>query len=301
MTPNTLVSEIREGFANLTPGKRAKLYALPAEFPAWVYATQDTCGVAIAAPDEMKVSERFAGARVYTERIDGGVELRLECNGKEYRNEFAAVCAQFLEPGASGEERARLLDSPLDWWIRWRELLGNAVREKKPYSVLGELLAFERLLVAGEEPEWLGPATNSHDIEARAASYEVKSTVSKYSSTFHVAGQYQLRETVGKSLFIVFQRFEPSTSGESINSVVARLKSVGRDTKLVESALSGLGYEVGTSDREVTYQLLQSTKYLVDGTFPRITESSFVGGLLPNGIVSIEYDVDLAGIPGLPF
>ena len=301
MTPDNLVFEIRDGFANLTPGKRARLSALPTEFPAWVYATQNTWGVAVEAPREIEVAERFSGARLYSERVDARVELRLECNGKEYRNEFAVVCAQFLEPGTNGEERARLLESPWAWWIRWRELLGNAIREKKPYSVLGELLALERLLAAGEAPEWLGPERNSHDIEARAASYEVKSTVSKYSSTFHVAGQFQLRETVGKKLYIVFQRFEPSTSGESINSVVARLKSNGHDISPVERALSRLGYEMGTSDRNITYQLLQSTKYLVDGSFPRITDSSFVAGLVPNGIVSIEYEVDLAGLLGSPF
>jgi hypothetical protein len=185
--------------------------------------------------------------------------------------------------------------------MRWRELLGNSIRQKKPYSVLGELLAFERLLEAGEEPEWLGPSGNSHDIEARLASYEVKSTLSKYSSTFHVAGQFQLRETPGRLLFIVHQRFEPSTTGESINTVVARLRAKGHDIAPIEAGLSRLGYEIGGSDRQVSYQLLESRRYHVDAAFPRITDTSFVGGVVPNGIVSIEYEVDLAGFVGVPF
>ena len=301
MIPNTLLIEIREGFANLTPGKRARLSALPSQYPAWVYATGSTWGVSIQTLQSVEISERFSGARLYSERIKDSTELRLECNRSEYRNEFAVVCAQFLEPGIGGEERARLLDRPADWWIRWRELLGNAIKQKKPYSVLGELLAFERLLDAGEEPQWLGPSGNSHDIEASSASYEVKSTVSRYSSTFHVAGQFQLRETPGKTLFIIHQRFEPSTTGESINTLVARLKAKGHDVAPFEVALSRLGYEIGSSDRQITYQLLESRQYRVDANFPRITESSFVGGGVPRGIVSVEYDVDLAGIEGFPF
>jgi hypothetical protein len=302
MSSNSLVLEIRDAFANLTPGKRARLSSLPVEYPAWVYSgTANVWGVAIAAGTLPHISERFSSARLYTEGGAGAQELRLECGGGGYRNEFAVVCAQFLEPGLNEDDRGLLLGHPSGWRKRWRELLGNAIKQKRPYGVIGELLAFERLLAAGEDPEWLGPVSNSHDIEAKAASYEVKSTVSKYSSTFHVASQYQLRETEGKELSIVHQRFEPSPSGHSIDSVVARLKSAGHDITQVESALSRLGYELGSSDRKLTYQLLQSTQYIVGAGFPRITDSDFVGGLVPNGVIALEYDVDLAGVPGTPF
>lgn len=298
---NNLVDEIRDGFANLSAGKRGRLSSLPKDFPAWVYASPATWGVAIAARAGLLISERFAGARLYSEAVEHGTELRLECVGGERRNEFAVVCAQFLEPGENGEERARVQADPTDWWRRWRELLGNAIRQKLPYSVLGELLAYERLFVSGENPNWVGPAKHSHDIEADAASYEIKSTISKYSSTFHVAGQFQLQETAGNKLWVVYQRFEPSPSGESINAVVARLKTLGHEMASVEQKLSRLGFELGSSDRTIKYQLLQSTKYAVDSDFPRITQAAFVGGGVPKGVVSVEYDVELSGVAGVPF
>lgn len=293
-----LVAEIREAFAYLPPGSFGRVSALPPEHPGSVYVGSGTWGVSIPLATENSVSERFAGARLYTAQTSGTWDLRLECDSANRRNEFAVVCAQFLEPGDAGEERNRISGDPIGWWKRWRELLGNAIRLKQPFSVLGELLALEMLVKAGEEPVWLGPVANSHDIEARAASYEVKSTLSKYSSVFHVAGQFQLRETAGKTLHIIHQRFEPSSTGESINSAALRLMGAGADRETIEKALTKLGYEAGSSDRDVKYQWLQSMKYLVDNVFPRITPSSFVGGALPTGIVAVEYDVDLAGMAG---
>jgi Putative PD-(D/E)XK family member, (DUF4420) len=217
------------------------------------------------------------------------------------RQEFAVVCAQFLEPGEGGEERETVVSDPAGWWKRWRELLGNALRENKPYSVLGELLAFERLLELGEQPVWLGPSRNSHDIETPKAAFEIKSTISKYTSTFHAAGQFQLGAPAGKDLFLVYQRFEPSTAGHSIDGVMRRLATLGLETTAFEQDLEKLGYEFGTNYRQITYRLLQSTRYTVDAAFPRIIPASFVGGTLPAGVVSVDYEVDLAGLCGIPF
>jgi hypothetical protein len=296
-----LVAEIREAFANLNPGQRGRLSTLPLAYPAWVYVTHSGWGVALTIPGTAIISEKFSGARLFSKPVEVGHELRLESLGRQRRQEFAVVCAQFLEPGDSGEERESLVSDPAGWWKRWRELLGNALRESKPYSVLGELLAFERLLGLGEQPVWLGPATNSHDIETPKANFEIKSTISKYTSTFHAAGQFQMVAPAGKELFLVHQRFEPSTAGHSIDGVMHRLAASGLDTTLFEQHLEKLGFETGTSYRQITYRLLQSTRYIVDADFPRIVPASFIGGTLPAGIVSIEYEVDLAGLSGIPF
>lgn len=298
---SSLISEIREAFANLNPGQRGKLSTLPAAHPAWVYVTTSGWGVALRIPGTPTISEKFAGARLFTDATMDGHELRLESHGRRRRREFAVVCAQFLEPGEHGEERAAVLADPAAWWRNWRELLGNAVRERKPYSVLGELLAFERLLDLGQQPVWLGPAKSSHDIETPLASYEIKSTVSKYSSTFHAAGQFQLGAPAGKELFLIYQRFEPSTSGHSIDAVIQRIADKAHDTTELQLDLARLGYEAGAGDRRKTYKLLESKKYTVDGNFPRIIPASFIGGALPAGIVSVEYEVDLAGLTGIPF
>jgi len=297
----SLLLEIREAFANLNPGQRGQLLALPDAYPAWVYATQSGWGVALKLARDITISEKFSGARLFSTSTQDGQELRLESVGRQRRQEFAVVCAQFVEPGVNGDERDAIVDDPTAWWLNWRELLGNVVRERKPYSVLGELLALERLIVNGETPVWLGPAKGSHDIETMSANYEVKSTISRYSSTFHAAGQFQLGSSEGKQLFIVYQRFEPALSGHCIDGVLHRLAGLGQNAAPIEAGLAQLGFEPGSSDRRANYKLLQSTKYHVDEGFPRIVPSSFVGGVLPKGIVSIEYQVDLAGLPGTPF
>ena len=52
------------------------------------------------------------------------------------------------------------------------------------------------------------------------------------------------------------------------------------------------------SARKRNYVLHAATKYTVDESFPAIRETSFVGGVLPSGVMSITYTVTLDGIPG---
>lgn len=300
-----LLDDIREGFANLTDGAIGQLRSLPPAWPGWVYRADGAYGVALDLSDPIEVAESFAGARLFVASVQlpegRRSQLRFECSRASLRNEFAVVCAQFLEPGVAGADRTSLLAKPVEWWERWRQLLGNVLREKMPHAVLGELLAFERLRAMKEAPAWLGPKSSSHDLETPMASYEVKSTLSKYESTVHIAGQFQLKASGDKPLFLVFQRFEPSATGESIDAVVGRLVETGVDREDLEGQLAKLGFHRGSSSRKASFQLLESTKYLVDETFPRITPSLFPGGSLPPGIVALQYDVDLAALKGTSF
>lgn len=300
-----LLDEIREGFANLADGAIAEIHSLPRDYPGWVYRKGDAYGVAVDLDERIEVSDRFAGARVYatTEHFGGGThhQLRLESRREGLRNEFAVVCAQFLEPGIAGKARKALAARPHDWWEQWRQLLGDAIRMQAPYSVLGELLAYERLLQLGQQPTWLGPNSGSHDLETPAESYEVKSTISKYESVIHISGQFQLVSSGSKPLYLVHQRFEPSTSGESVDTVVQRLVVAGVPSDTVEDLLERVGLEKGTRARRLTFRLLTSRKYPVDCAFPRLTPDSFKGGTLPQGILAVEYKVDLATLKSSEF
>ena len=53
-----------------------------------------------------------------------------------------------------------MIDCPVEWWKNWRQLIGNAITEKKSYAVLGELLMYEYLLQKGVNVEWGGPDSN---------------------------------------------------------------------------------------------------------------------------------------------
>jgi hypothetical protein len=206
-----------------------------------------------------------------------------------------------VTPGTDGAERAQLLADPLDWWEKWRHLLGNAVVNQTSYATLAELLAVEQLLASGEEAEWRGPLGGSVDIVTPSAGYEVKSTVSRYDSRVHVSGQFQLAISESRPLYLLHYRFEPAASGDSINTVCGRLVSAGITASLLENLLVRCGLEAGRSARDEMFTVLESRSFPVNNAFPRITPKSFVGGTLPSGVIHIEYQVELSGLAHEPF
>lgn len=301
-----VIEEIRRGMANLDDsGRMLPITSLPLAAPAWVFREDASFGVAVELNDGRLFSEGFAGARMATaERMVDGVPrrlLRLESSIPSLRNEFAVVCAQMVDPGDDGAARAALLADPTEWWQRWRHLLGNALTTQTSHATLAELLAFERLLANGEQVTWLGPLGGTVDLVTPAAGFEVKSTVSRYDSRIHVSGQFQLAMADTGRLSLVHYRFEPTPSGESVDDVCRRLVAAGVASDLLEGLLMRCGLEAGCSARSEAFALLESRLYAVDEAFPRIVPSSFASGALPNGVVHIEYQVDLAGLGSVPF
>lgn len=300
-----VVQEIREAFANVWDGAMLPVKSGQIGTEAWVFREDGRFGVAVPIAAAIHMLEFFSGAKLGTveREVNGHLRtlLRLDSDCEALRNEFAVVCAQFLDPGTDGKDRIALTMNPLAWWNRWRQLLGNANRNHQAYSTLGELLVLERLRNQGIDAKWLGPLRSTVDIEATGASYEVKSTLSRYASVVHVAGQFQLNSSANVPLQLIHQRFEPSTVGESIDSVSRRLVDGGMLSEVLEELLARDGLYAGGAARAETYRLLESTVYSVDDNFPRITPSSFLAGVVPTGIVSIEYDVDLSALQGYPF
>ncbi len=272
---------------------------------AWVFREDGRFGVAVPLSTNQRVLEFFSGARLGTveREIEGQVRtlLRLDSTCEFLRNEFAVVCAQFIDPGVDGKERVTLEANPLDWWSRWRQLLGNSNRDRHAYSSLGELLVIERLRSGGSEARWTGPTRGGVDIETVDASYEVKSTLSRYCSVVHVASQFQLNRTLHPALYLIHQRFEPSLVGDSIDLVIGRLVNSGMAIEELEALLDQDGLHAGCSARKEIYRLLESTIYAVDDEFPCITPLDFKEGVIPVGVVSIEYDVDLSALCGQSF
>ena len=137
-----ILEEIRECFASTQNGAR-DIKSLTSEYPAMVIRSNEGYGVAIVFDDKRDISEKFANSNLYTQKLAiGGKEkkyLILRCALDSLRYEFATVCAQFIEPGINGIDRKNLLADPLAWWKQWRELLGNAIFQRKPYSVIAEM------------------------------------------------------------------------------------------------------------------------------------------------------------------
>ncbi|MDN4066665.1 PD-(D/E)XK motif protein [Paenibacillus vini] len=292
-----LNKEIRSLFATTTNMSASLIKSLPDTHQAWVIRIGNDFGVGVAYKEDTSISERFTSARMWTAPITIHNEnynfLMLTCQDEYQRTEFSAICAQFVDP----EERKNLLESPYTWWDRWRNLLGNSVKNKTPHGVLGELITMRKLWDLGEGPVWTGGEGGVNDIQCGSSEYEVKSTTIRYDSIVSITGQFQLDYHTSDSLYLIFCRFESSLSGESINDVVHSLVQRGMEEQKLEAALEKCGYEAGSSARTDRYKLLEMRKYKVDDSFPAITAKSFAGGQIPEAVVQFTYRLELAGLP----
>lgn len=292
-----ILEEIRECFASITNGARS-IKALPNEYPAIVIRKSDGYGVAIIYNNEKDIYEKFANSIIYTQNLTiDGIEnkyLILSCVLDSLRYEFATLCAQFVDPGEDGIDRINLLQSPLNWWKQWRELLGNAISKQEAYSIIAEMLVLDELFKKDSSIEWTAVNLGSHDIESDTCAYEVKSTLKKYGSTITINGQHQLNSN--KLLELYFCRLEKSKLGISINDIYNKLIQDGYSKEKLEKQLYHLGYPKGSSIRDEKYKVLEKRKYKVDNKFPKIVESSFKGNRIPDSVIHITYTIDLDGL-----
>lgn len=294
----TILEEIREGFASMTSYGAMAVNTLPDVYKAYIIRIPDGYGVAIPVDAGMTVAESFNSCKFRTGlvAIDGTPSnyLMLISAFEEYRYEFASLCAELLSPGEDGKDRKALLTYPLDWWKRWKELVGNGIKEREIYFIIAELRVLEHKFKSDTTAEWTATRMGSHDIECANVSCEVKSTCKRYGAEITIAGQHQLLHN--KPLDLYFLRMEESIEGVSVNDMKRRLIQLGYDPGKLETELQHQGLEHGASIRDKKYKILEKRRYVVDETFPCITRESFKDNHLPTGITQIVYTVDLDAV-----
>lgn len=299
----TIVERIQDNFINGYFGRAMEIFELPNEYPAWTFKQDNLVGVVVPIKDYFPFSEKFANTQiataqsVYINNVCYDV-LMLTCSSIDLRDEFATICAQFVDPGINGSSRTQLIAEPEIWWKNWRALLGNSISNKESYPVLGELLLYEYFIEKGVNVQWTGIDNATHDFELDDCSVEVKSTTERYGYEVTISSLYQMIPA-GKPLYLVFFRFERSLHGRNIDDVIEKLSNHGISLELLEKALSKHGLEKGCTARRVRYKVLESRRYCVDDEFPSVTEKSFKEEKLPQSVIKFTYTIDLSGIPSV--
>lgn len=292
-----LIEEIRLFFSTIKSGAR-KLKCLPQEHSAYVIKLYEGFGVAVEYPNDIPIFEKFANSYIQNCFLTiNNIEksyLILICEVDRLKYEFASICAEFVDPGEDGERRRNLIDNPFSWWEKWKILLGNSIKNKEPYSILAELIALDNLYKQDPSIEWSSINGGSHDIETETSSYEVKASLKKYETSITISSQYQLKSE--KPLFLYFCRMEESEYGISINDIIEVLYSKGYPKNQMEYQLSKLDLQHGASNRNKKFKVLEKRKYIIDSSFPKITNKSFKNNTIPDSITKITYTVDLSSV-----
>ena len=103
-----LTKEIRNGWAASATGYAAVISSITnCGYEGWTIKTGNSYGVALPAPQNMVVSEKFAGAHLYTDTIilDGVKKqpaLLLMARSEDIKGPFSTLCAELLLPRLGG-------------------------------------------------------------------------------------------------------------------------------------------------------------------------------------------------------
>ncbi|OHX50692.1 PD-(D/E)XK motif protein [Cytobacillus oceanisediminis] len=289
------LQKIRNGFAYFRTSAKPSITLKEPYY--WIVKIDGMQGVAIEIPLDKQVNEQFSNIYYYTkEYVVGGEERNLLMLVSDHPNlyeDFAIICAGFLEKVLDAESYQIIQQNPISWWYSMKELMGNANVEKEAYSVLAEMLSYYYLLKQNKEVSWVGPFGGSVDFDCNDGLYEVKSTLARYGSQITINSQYQLTAD-----FLLFYRFEPAANGISIQDMVTKLVEMNVEESEIEGALRKLKYLVGSEVRTKSYRLLEVKKYIINENFPRITPEIFIGGQIPQHISGLIYKLDLEGLTG---
>jgi Putative PD-(D/E)XK family member, (DUF4420) len=303
-----LAEEIKKKFANLSDNSASKIEGYQEDFSSWVIKYKDNYAVGIIIDEKIKINESFANVSFYTDwfRVNDTNKhlLVLSSSDESLRNEFAGICALFLDIPPDGTKREELMKNPIKWWKDWKNLIGNKNVEKNVHGVVGELVILyylkKSVMKNINAENWTGPEGKSIDIRTESKNYEVKSSLIKYNNIVTISGQYQLNYDNNLSLMVV-KLEDPGveTLGSdivSIESLIRSLKGLGVDQSVLNAKVSKLGIKENSLDRKKQFRVLKVIEYPVKDDFPLIDINRLDGLENKDRILQITYKVELSGL-----
>lgn len=201
------------------------------------------------------------------------------------------------EPGAPDLACRRVLE-------RWRELIEQEIgagagpeRLAGLFAELWHLRELARIAPAAALDVWVGPHGARHDFMGRGASLEVKASLSRQGRFPEIHSAEQLERPVGADLYLAIMKLERvAASGETVGQVADQIGDMGVDRVDLLSLMKEAGFQPADLDPEhpTRFSVVEHRAYLVDDTFPSITPERFLGGRIPDGVLSVRYVIDLS-------
>jgi len=256
--------------------------------------TMRASGIRVTAPRELLLE----GRSVYF--------LDVFCTRHELSNAFARLAADLIN------EAAKSLSDPAGRCVAilesWKGLFGagsGTFGRDQAVGLIGELWLLG--LLAAIDPAavelWTGPLGGIHDFRNNALAVEVKTSVRRH-GRFHTVNSVDQLDIPAKGrLALLSLQLEAVPNGPlSLTDQLAGLATAGVSAQALEKRLTELGCTPGQllGLENERYQMREVRFYEVDADFPRITRGDFTDGDLPNGVLSLRYDIDISGEPPAP-
>lgn len=185
----------------------------------------------------------------------------------------------------------------------FRNLLARTPEGEIPVTKLGGLIGELTILarMTAMRPEaldgWTGPIGQRHDFRRRDIAIEVKTSLRSDSTCVTIHGPEQLLPPADGRLNLAHVRLEPVDGGAlSVAGLHRAIVEHGADELVLDERLAELGCrDAGAEEWNAMHFSLEGIDiYDVVPGFPSVTPASFPGGILPQGVVALTYEIDLS-------
>lgn len=267
--------------------------------------------IPVAQNTRITVDQRSSGVQIVAHPLLDRGELQpfvdLVCLKPHLHELFSILVSEVLDLLKKGPFRPDdVCRQVLD---RWRELLEreptDSVGIEKLVGLFGELWVLREMVKRNPNAVrcWTGPKGARHDFSIGGLAVEVKSTLSRRGRFVEIHGHEQLEPPENGGLYLGVLKLEQEpVSGESLPELVESIVQYGGDRYMLLQLLAEVDVRLlALSEyKDIRFRLYESRIYEVNDEFPRITSHSFVGGVLPQGVISLAYQIDLSREPPEP-
>jgi hypothetical protein len=248
------------------------------------------------APDRRSKSVTLARRELM---VQGSRRLFIDvaCQRVELRDVFERLAAEICERVLARPDEYRVI--PQLTLSRWRQLLEagrEPLRESGLVGIYGELWVLRQMVA--EDPlrridHWVGPDRAVHDFRRGNAAVEVKTSTARSGRVVEIHGVEQLALPPAGCLWLVYLRLGESSIGTTLRQLIDEIEELGVDPATFEQLLSRTGIS-GDSDTR-PYEVREELRFRVDDDFPRVVPDSFTGDRVPEGVLNLNYQLDLSG------
>jgi len=289
-------------------------YEVGAGHPLFAVDNRNRRHLLIPIVPDAKVREdkQSAGIHITLHRLLDDTKPRIfldvVCRKPHLNKLFSIIAVEMLNRLLEQKSRPDLICQQV--LNRWRELLDKGASDCPDLQTLmglfGELWVLRQLVRLNPDSIdfWYGPMGGHHDFVSDNAAIEVKTT-RKDGWQFTIHGVNQLEPPPNGPLYLQAVRIEQvANGGETLADMVNSITASGGSEHALFTRLASLDITpvVLEACREFAFRLVSTNLYPVNEQFPRIIPVSFKSGAVPNGVLSLNYQIDLelAGCVPLP-
>ncbi len=266
--------------------------------------------IPIAASPHIREDKRSAGVQVIVSPLldNGKSQLFIDvCCLKPHLNQlFSIIVSEILNLLLEDASPPDLICQRV--LNRWRELLqrGPSARPslQTVTGLFGELWQLREVVRRNSDRVncWVGPTGARHDLVVGNVALEVKTSRARQGRFLTINGHDQLEAPAGGQLYLAAMKVEIiQNKGETLSDLLDSIIALGGNQYTLYKSLFSLGMtpDVVEACDDTRFRVMENRLYEVNERFPRIVSESFKGAILPNGVLSLSYQIDLSTEPPL--